>query len=159
MTKQRKSVVKQAKKWINCKESNGTHKQIIDIYNSQKPLPRGYKVKYTDKWCATFVSAVFIKCEVDMPRECSCYYMIERLKARGLWVEEDNFKPQAGDLIFYDWQDNGKGNNLGYPDHIGIVEKVSRKKITVIEGNYDNSVKRRTIDINGKYIRGFGIQK
>ena len=116
-------------------------------------------MKYTDKWCATFVSAVFIKCEVDMPRECSCYYMIERLKARGLWVEEDNFKPQAGDLIFYDWQDNGKGNNLGYPDHVGIVEKVVGKTITVIEGNYDDSVKRRKIKINSQYIRGFGVQK
>lgn len=159
MTKERKLTVKQAKKWLNYKESNGTHKEIIDVYNSQEFLPRGYKVKYTDKWCATFVSAVFIKCEIDMPRECSCYQMIQKLKKKGLWVEADDFKPQAGDLIFYDWQDDGKGNNLGYPDHIGIVEKVSRKKITVIEGNYDNAVKRREIKINSTGIRGFGIQK
>ena len=31
--------------------------------------------------------------------------------------------------------------------------------ITVIEGNYDNSVKRRTMAVNGKYIRGYGVPK
>ena len=39
------SVLNQARAWIGCKESNGTHKQIIDVYNSHTPLARGYKVK------------------------------------------------------------------------------------------------------------------
>ena len=54
-------VIEQAKAWLGKKESDGTHKAIIDEYNGHKPLAQGYKVKYTDSWCATFVSAVAIK--------------------------------------------------------------------------------------------------
>lgn len=46
-----------ARGWLGCSESNGTHRQIIDLYNATKPLPRGYAVKYSDEWCDTFVSA------------------------------------------------------------------------------------------------------
>lgn len=42
---------------------------------------------------------------------------------------------------------------------MGIVEKVSGTSITVIEGNYSDSVKRRTISVNGRYIRGYGVPK
>lgn len=38
-----------------------THKPIIDIYNNHKPLAVGYKVKYTDDYCDTTLSAAFIK--------------------------------------------------------------------------------------------------
>ena len=34
--------------WIGYSEANGKFKQIIDLYNSHKPLARGYAVKYTD---------------------------------------------------------------------------------------------------------------
>ena len=70
----REKVINAAKAWLNCRESDGTHKQIIDLYNSVKPLPRGYKVKYNDAWCTTFVSAVAIKTELTeiIPRECGC---------------------------------------------------------------------------------------
>lgn len=154
-------VIKQAQAWIGCKESNGTHKAIIDVYNSHKPLARGYKVKYTDEWCATFVSAVAIKLGYTsiMPTECSCQKMIELYKAKGCWIENENRTPKVGDIIFYDWDDNGVGDNKGHSDHVGIVEKVSGVTITVIEGNYDCSVKRRTIAVNGKYIRGYGVPK
>ena len=47
--------------WLGRNEAAGTHKAIIDLYNSHKPLARGYKVKYTDQWCDTCVSAVFVK--------------------------------------------------------------------------------------------------
>ena len=69
----RKIVVDKANSYLGCKESNGSHKKIIDLYNSHKPLARGYAVKYTDEWCATFVSAVSIACGMTdiMPTECS----------------------------------------------------------------------------------------
>ena len=62
-------------------------------------------------------------------------------------------------IIYYDWDDSGKGDNVGVSDHVGIVEKVSGGKITVIEGNYSDSVKRRTLAVDGKYIRGYGVPK
>ena len=147
----------QARSWIGCKESDGSHKKIIDLYNAYKPLPRGYVVKYTDAWCATFVSACAIACGyLDIiPRECSCQQMIEIAKKWGIWIENENRTPAPGELILYDWQDSGSGDNKGNPDHIGIVEKVENGKITVIEGNYNDAVGRRTIAVNGKGIRGY----
>ncbi len=161
MAKYAKNVVKQAQTWIGRNESNGTHKAIIDTYNAHKPLARGYKVKYTDEWCATFVSAVAIKLGYTsiIPTECSCPKMIELFKKKGAWIENENRTPNPGDVIFYDWQDSGKGDNKGNSDHVGIVEKVSGGKITVIEGNYSSAVKRRTLKVNGKYIRGYGVPK
>ena len=159
MGKYANQVVKQAQAWIGRKESNGTHQAIIDIYNAHTPLARGYKVKYTDSWCATFVSAVSIKLGYTsiIPTECSCQKMIDLFKKAGTWVENENRTPKAGDIIFYDWEDSGRGDNKGHSDHVGIVEKVSDGKITVIEGNYSNSVKRRHLAVNGRYIRGYGI--
>lgn len=154
-------VVALAQSWIGKKESNGTHKSIIDIYNSYKPHPRGYKMTYNDPWCAATVSAIAIKLGYTkiMPVECSCSKMIELYKKLGSWVEADNRVPVPGDVIFYDWDDNGIGDNQGSADHVGIVEKVVNNKITVIEGNYSNAVKRRYIDVNSKFIRGYAVPK
>ena len=57
---QRQKIVSIAQSYIGCKESDGSHRKIIDLYNSHKPLARGYAVKYTDAWCSTFASAVAI---------------------------------------------------------------------------------------------------
>lgn len=161
MGKYASKVVEQAKAWIGYKESNGSHKAIIDIYNSQKKLPRGYRVKYADEWCATTISAIAVKLGYTdiMPTECSCSKMIELYKSIGCWVETDSVVPAPGWILFYDWQDNGKGDNKGSADHVGVVEKVVGNTITVIEGNYSQSVKRRNIAVNGKYIRGYGVPK
>ena len=133
------------------------------MYNSHTPLARGYKVQYTDAWCATFVSAVANKCGYTdiMPTECGCDKMIALYKNLGCWKEDDSYTPSAGDVIFYDWQDTtgSSSDNTGSADHVGIVEKASGTTITVIEGNYSDSVKRRTLQVNGKYIRGFGLPK
>ena len=155
------TVLSAARAWIGCNEADGSHKQIIDVYNSHKPLARGYAVKYTDSWCATFVSAVAIAagCTYIIPTECSCTKMMELFKSSGEWAEDDSYIPGPGDIIFYDWQDTGAGDNTGNPDHVGIVESVFDGKITVIEGNKDDAVGRRTLDVNGRYIRGYGVPK
>ncbi len=157
----RNKVVKQAQEWLGRNEKSGTHKTIIDLYNTLKPLPRGYKVRYTDEWCATFVSAVAIGVGATayVPLECSCSKMIELAKAKGIWVENDGYKPLAGDIVLYDWQDNGKGDNKGSADHIGIVESVSGNTITIIEGNKGEAVARRILTVNGRYIRGYIVPK
>lgn len=145
--------------WVGCKESNESHKKIIDIYNAHKPLARGYKVKYTDSWCATAVSAAAIVAELTdiIPTECSCSKLMELFQKMGVWQENDAYRPSPGDYIFYDWQDTGVGDNKGNPDHVGMVEKVVGTTITVIEGNFLDSVGRRTIFVNARYIRGYGV--
>ena len=155
------NVLEAAIAWIGCNEADGSYKKIIDAYNSHKPLARGYAVKYTDSWCATFASAVAIAagCTNIIPTECSCAKMAELFKALNEWVEDDSYIPQRGDYIFYDWQDTGMGDNTGNPDHVGIIESVLDGKITVIEGNKDDAVGRRMLDVNGRYIRGYGVPK
>lgn len=155
-------IIKQAQEWLGKNEKDGSFKVIIDTYNAHKPLARGHKVKYTEPWCATFVSAVAIKCGATdvIPTECGCEKMINLFKGLGAWVEnEAKTDVKAGDIIFYDWGDSGIGDNKGYADHVGIVEKVASGKITVIEGNYSESVKRRVIEINSRYIRGYAVPK
>lgn len=155
----RSKVVELAKSWDGKKESDGSHKMIIDLYNSQKSLPRSYKVKYTDAWCATMVSALAVKLgyEEIMPIECSCAQLIKKAKDMGIWIENDAYVPLPGDEVLYDWDDSGKGDNTGNPDHVGLIIEVyeSAGYFVVEEGNYKNSVKKRTMSINGKFIRGF----
>lgn len=157
----RQVIVAKMVSWIGCHEGDPVHKHIIDTYNSRKPLPRGYKVKYTDSWCATTVSAAAIECGYTdiIPCECSCQQMIDLLKVMGIWMESDSYVPKPGDIIFYDWQDSGVGDNVGWSDHVGIVEKCDGNIIVAIEGNNKDGVNRRSIQVNGKYIRGFGVPR
>lgn len=161
MSSTRSKIVAQAQAWVGRNEYDDSHVPIIDTYNSHKPLARGYKLKYTDSWCSGFASAVAIACGATdiIPTEVSCYYHIKLFKSMGIWVENDAYVPQPGDFLFYDWQDNGNGDNSGSPDHVGIVEKVENGVITVIEGNHYNAVGRRTLEVNGRYIRGYGVPK
>jgi len=155
----RKLYVDTAKSFLGYSEASGKHKQIIDIYNARTPLPRNYKVTYTDAWCATFVSACAIKCGMAniIPRECSCYFQVEQFQKMERWQEIDGYIPKPGDIIYYDWQDSGSGDNQGVPDHVGIVEYVSEGSICVIEGNKNDSVERRYITVNARNIRGYGL--
>lgn len=158
----RDKLLQQAEKWLGYDEKkNGKFKTIIDVYLSYKPLPRDVTPAYSEAWCTTYVTACAIKSDmVDiMPRERICRYMIDLYAELGRWVENDAYVPQPGDLILYDWEDDGKGDCTGAPNHIGIVVSVSGNKIKDIEGNnndkYGHPVSYRTVNINNKYIRGF----
>lgn len=161
MTVTAAQIVKQAQEWVGLKESDGSHKTIIDIYNSYTPHPRGYTMSYTDSWCAAFCSALGIKLGATdiIPVECGCSQWITLAKNLGIWTEDDAHTPTVGDFVLYDWQDSGSGDNTGTPDHIGIVEVVSGSSFTVIEGNKSDAVGRRNMSVNGKYIRGFVCPK
>lgn len=154
-------VIATAQEWYGAAEGSQWHKEIIDTYNSYLPHPRGYAMTYSAAWCAAFVSAVAIKCGLTeiMPVECSCSKLIELYKSRGRWKEDDGYIPEPGDLIVYDWGDSGKGDNVGAPDHVGIVCEAGCGRIIVIEGNLNASPKDkvgcREIPIDGKYIRGY----
>lgn len=152
MGKYASKVVEQAKAWLGLKEADGSYQVILDTYNSQANLPRGYKMTTSDPWCATFVSAVALKLGYTdiIPPECSCTRMIQLLKNRQSWRETG--LPTAGAVIFYNWDGEMTG-----ADHVGIVESVKDGRITVIEGNYEKSVKRRVIPVTYKCIRGFGV--
>ena len=152
-------VVETARKYIGCKESDGSHKPIIDLYNSHKPLARSYPLKYTDDWCSGFVSAISIECGLTdiLPTEVGCGKHVVLFQKLNSWVENDAYIPQPADVLFYYWSDKGKGDVTNGASHVGIVEKVVGNTIYVVEGNSGQAVKERTIQVNGRYIRGYGV--
>lgn len=155
----RAQVVATAEAWLGAKTGSAQHKEILKLYNSQRPLPRGTQMQENWAWCAVFVSAVALKLGYRdiMPTEMSCHQMILLYKQIGRWIENDAYVPAAGDVIFYDWQDNGVGDNTGTPDHVGIVTSCDGITIHVIEGNVNSEVGTRVLVVNGRFIRGFGI--
>ena len=163
MTTTAKKMVNQAKSWVGRHEDTNGHCEIIDLYNSKRSKGCGFKMKHTGEWCAAFISACAIKCKATdiIPVECHCNHMINQFKKKKRWIENENTIPKVGDIVFYDWQDTGKGNNTSPADHVGIVESVDKKTKTfvVIEGNYKRSVKRRTFKFNSRYLRGFARPK
>lgn len=146
--------------WLGFSEANGKFKQIIDLYNSVKPLPRGYAVQYKDEWCDTTVSAAGIKagCSDLIGRECGVEEHVKIFKAKGIWIEDGTITPQPRDIIVYNWDDNTQPND-GYSDHIGFVESVSGNIITAIEGNKGEAVARREIPVGWGFIRGYARPK
>lgn len=157
----RKKLISTATAYLGCKESDGSHRKIIDIYNAHKPLAVGYKVTYTDAWCSTFVSAMSILCGFTkiLPTECGCGRHIDLFKKLDSWVESDTYVPTMGDVIFYNWNDSGVGECTTGASHVGIVTACNGKNITVIEGNISNAVGYRNLSVGGRYIRGYGVPK
>ena len=148
-----------ARGYYGCSEAAGTHKQIVDLYNSHKPLARGYALKYTDDWCAGYVSAMAIKCNLTdiIPTEVSCPKMITLFQNKGRWMESDGYTPNVGDSIFYDFDDSGSGENTGHADHVGIVEKVENGMVYTIEGNTSDSCRQRSYPVGYYEILGYGL--
>lgn len=160
MGKTAQDVLNVMRSWLGYSEANGKFKQIIDLYNSKKPLPRGYAVKYTDEWCDTTVSAAGIKagCSELIGRECGCEQHVKIFQSMGIWIEDGTITPKAGDIILYNWDTKVQPNN-GYSDHIGYVESVSNGQITCIEGNKGEAVARRVISVGNGNIRGYARPK
>lgn len=154
----RQRVVNVMRDWVGATLKSAKHYDIVNTYNSYKPLARGYALKMDDAYCAATISAAWIKAGVVgiCVTEVSAPKIVELAKAKGIWVENDAYRPQPGDAIAYDWDDSGHGDNTGYADHVGIVEKVVGNTITVIEGNMSGGiVGRRSLPVNGRYIRGY----
>lgn len=149
--------------WNGAVRGDAVHKQIVDAYNSYLPHPRGYKLTYTDDYCAATVSAAAILCGLTdvIPIECSCGEQMRWYQAHGVWIEDDAHVPSIGEQVFYYWNDK-KDYDLtdctGAPNHTGIVTACDGKNFTVFEGNKGSrhECACRIIPVNGQYIRGFG---
>lgn len=155
----RLSVVTTAESWLGRNEADGSHKEIIDLYNSHEPLAQGYKVTYEDSWCAAFGSAAAIEAGLTdiIPTECSCQRQIALFDEMGRWEESDDYLPLPGDYIFYAWDDDLTGDCTGWADHVGIVVGTWGPFIKVIEGNMDDQVGYHYILRDDPTIRGYGL--
>ena len=115
--------------------------------------------KHHTAWCAAFVSWVIGNTEYNGDKMTnyfdyktqSCGKMIKycRKHEMSTYHQPSNYTPKRGDLIFFDW------DNDGYQNHIGIVQYVKDGKVKTIEGNCHDKVKERNIGINNKKIFGY----
>lgn len=157
---QRDRVLRAAASLVGVRGGTAAHHQLVNDYNSVKPLPVGYAVKTTDDWCDIFVTTVFQREGLIglIGRECGVERHIQIFKRLGIWNEDGTTTPKAGDIITFNWDQNSQQNN-GFADHIGIVESVSNGIIHTIEGNSNNQVRRNTYRIGHGNIRGFATPR
>ena len=81
----------------------------------------------SESWCADFASWVLTHAGYNF-NDPYCPSIVAKAKANGTWTHS----PQPGDLVLYDWDDDGVS------DHVGIVKSVnSDGSIQTIEGNSD----------------------
>ena len=106
----------------------------------------------TTPWCAAFAINILKDAGIldtsGLKNPNYCPEIVRWAKEKNIWMER-NSTPKPGDAILFDW--GGDGNS----DHIGIVEKVEGGKITTIEGNSSDSVKRNSYEIGSSKILGF----
>ena len=137
----------------------GNH-QIVEIAKQQvgnvggEPYWRWYGYDHRIEWCAVFVSWAANQAGVlndKIPKFAGVYTGIEWFKARGEW-QGRGYSPRPGDIIFFDWEVDGK------PNHVGIVEKIEDGYIYTVEGNStDDGCRAKKYQINSKVIYGFGV--
>ena len=141
-------VIAQAKAWLGINERDNDFVEIVNAYN-EIPGARGPAlVSYP--WCAIFVSAVFWKAIGESRfAEMACDRMIQKFQELRLYATK--IQPEAGDVIFYDWDGNGTS------DHVGIVTAIEGNSWTVIEGNKSDAVGYRTIPASYPFIKGAGL--
>ncbi len=155
----RLQVIQSAEHWLGANEADGSHRQIVELYNTQSPLPQGYTLTYEDSWCAAFGTVAAMEAGLTdiIPPECGCQRQIGLFMELGRWEERDNYLPLPGDYIFYAWDDFSTGDCTGWADHVGIVVGTWGPFIKVIEGNKDDAVGYRYILRDDFEIRGFGL--
>ena len=145
------AIIWAARTFLGTSEGSTAHKEIIRRYNSAKNSS-AYTMTVNDPWCAAFIVAVFEMCGFSnlIPCYASCEQMISAFKKWGRFVTSKSYSPKEGDIVFYNWDSDKKS------DHVGLVTKNSFGTMTVIEGNYKNSVGYRTISVGNSSIVGYG---
>ena len=131
----------------------GQRNKVVDIYNTYTPRPRGYKVKYEDMLCATYVSAVFVQLGWTdiVPPECGAKQLHNNMAALGRGVINRKRTPDVGDLIFF-----GNGDTANYINHVGIVTEVQNGK-QIYYYDLTGVVGRHTCPVGYSWIIGYGM--
>ncbi len=119
-----------------------------------EPYWRWYGLSSRTEWCAIFVSWCAEQCGyIDsgiVPKFAWVPDGVSWFKARGQW-RPGGYTPSPGDIIFFDWDGDGKGN------HVGIVEYVENNVVHTVEGNSGDACKRKQYSVDSSYILGYGV--
>ena len=125
------------------------------IGNSGSKYWKWYGLNSRVSWCAIFVSWCASEngdLNNTIPKFAAVNEGMDWFRHHDKW-KDNNYVPNAGDIIFFDWEVNGR------PDHVGIVEKVENGKVYTIEGNSNDEVKAKSYSLDYKCIFGYGITK
>lgn len=134
-----------------------SNKVIFNTLFYGKEVFDGDKLGAKYPWCGTFVSEVFQEAKLPLGKIgwnrgfAGCPYAIANLKGWGAEVLFEDANP--GDIVFYDWNLDGKW------DHTGILKSkiVLKKSFCAIEGNTsskDNSNGGSVMDRQRTYFSG-----
>lgn len=106
------------------------------------------------EWCACFVSWCADQCGYIesgiIPKFSGCVDGSNWFKGNGQW-QDRNYDPQAGDIIFFDWEGDGE------TDHVGIVEKCENGVVYTVEGNSGDACRQKQYTVGSSSIYGYGV--
>ena len=114
-------------------------------------------------WCAMFASFCIHYAEVEgMPLDMSCPSWIEELRALELYRParsedpQQQYTPSAGDLVFYDWEQDGIADHVGLVAEVTPATEAEAAKLITLEGNVEDRVQYMGYALDNPVILGFG---
>lgn len=138
----------------------GGNQAIVEVALTQlgneggQPYWSWYGFNSRVEWCACFVSWCADQCGyIDsglIPKFAGCVQGAEWFKSNDQW-QDRNYEPQAGDIIFFDWEGDGS------TDHVGIVEKCENGTVYTVEGNSNDACNQRQYAVGSSCIYGYGV--
>ena len=140
--------------------TSGGNQAIVEVALTQlgneggQPYWSWYGFDGRVEWCACFVSWCADQCGYIesgiIPKFSGCVDGSNWFKGNGQW-QDRNYEPQAGDIIFFDWEGDGE------TDHVGIVEKCENGVIYTVEGNSGDACKQNQYSVGSSSIYGYGV--
>ena len=138
----------------------GSNQAIVEVALTQigneggQPYWSWYGFDSRVEWCACFVSWCADQCGyIDsglIPKFAGCIDGANWFKSNNRWNDQ-NYEPKAGDIIFFDWEDDGT------TDHVGIVEECENGTVYTVEGNSGDACRQRQYTVGSRNIYGYGI--
>lgn len=150
---------------VSVAETQVGYKEKASNSNLDSPTANAGNANYTkygkwygmngQPWCAMFVSWCANQAGITQtmfPKYASCTTGMKYFKNNERFYKSIAYKgsytPKAGDIFF-------TGPSEGESTHTGIVVSVSGTTMTIIDGNSDNQVRRRTMSIEDPSLLGF----
>ena len=145
---------------------NGTRvacQDVIDLALSQvgqqggQPYWSYYGFGSRVEWCACFVHW----CMRNTPSASASYpttannaycpTLTAHFQSAGQWGDGSYTNLVAGDVIFFDWEGDGR------PNHVGLVIGQDGTYVYTVEGNSGDAVKVKSYNIGSSVIFGYGL--
>ena len=140
--------------------TSGGNQAIVEVALTQlgneggQPYWSWYGFEGRVEWCACYVSWCADQCGYIesgiIPKFAGCVDGANWFKGNGQW-QDRNYEPQAGDIIFFDWEGDGE------TDHVGIVEKCENGVVYTVEGNSGDACRQNQYTVGSSSIYGYGV--